>query len=74
MIIPTTFCLTFAVKEMNNILGFVLVLFFLLSMLLGGLIYIISRCVTLVLAFTSPRDLPPAAYETVHWTTFIPHV
>ena len=45
--------------------------FFLLS---GVLLYILARAVTLVLAFTSLRDLPPGAYETVHWTTFIPHV
>ena len=40
----------------------------------GGLLYILARAVTLTLAFTSLRDLPPGAYETVHWTTFIPHV
>ena len=40
----------------------------------GFTLYIIARMVTLVLAFTSLRDLPPGAYETVHWTTFIPHV
>ena len=40
----------------------------------GGILYIIARGVTLVLAFTSLRDLPPGAYEIVHWTTFIPHV
>ena len=34
----------------------------------GGILYIIARAVTLVLAFTSLR------YETVHWTTFIPHI
>ena len=38
------------------------------------ILYIIARAVTLVLVFISPRDLPPGAYETVHWTTFIPHV
>ena len=38
------------------------------------LLYIVARCVTVVLAFTSLRALPPAAYETVHWTTFIPHL
>ena len=38
------------------------------------LLYILARAITLVLAFTSLRDLPPGAYETVHWTTFIPHV
>ena len=40
----------------------------------GGILYIIARAITLVLAFISLRDLPPGAYETVHWTTFIPHV
>ena len=40
----------------------------------GGILYIIARGVTLVLAFTSLRDLPPGAYEIVHWTTFIPHI
>ena len=42
--------------------------------LFGGILYIIAQAVTLVLAFTSLKDLPPGAYETVHWTTFIPHV
>ena len=40
----------------------------------GGILYILARAVTLVLAFTSLRGLPPGAYETVYWTTFIPHV
>ena len=40
----------------------------------GVTVYIIARVITLILAFTSLRDLPPGAYETVHWTTFIPHV
>ena len=40
----------------------------------GVLLYILARVITLVLAFTSLRNLPPGAYETVHWTTFIPHV
>ena len=40
----------------------------------GGILYIIARAVTLALAFTSLRDLPPGAYETVHWTTFVPHI
>ena len=37
-------------------------------------LYITARVVTLVLAFTSLRGLPHGAYETVHWTTFIPHI
>ena len=42
--------------------------------LAGGILYILARAATLVLAFSSLRDLPPGVYETVHWTTFIPHV
>lgn len=38
--------------------------------------HLITRAVTVVLAFNVLRALPAAAYETVHWTTFIfiPHV
>ena len=46
----------------------------LISGLPAGILYIIARAVTLVLAFISLRDLPPGAFDTVHWTTFIPHV
>ena len=45
-----------------------------LGPLSGGVLYILARAATLVLAFSSLRDLPPGVYETVHWTTFIPHV
>ena len=38
------------------------------------ILYILARAVTLVLAFKSLRELPPGAYETVHWTTLIPHI
>ena len=40
----------------------------------AGILYIIARAVTLVLALTSLRELPPGALDTIHWTTFIPHV
>ena len=40
----------------------------------GGILYILAWVVTLVLAFTFLRDLPPGAYKTVHWTTFISHI
>ena len=42
-----------------------------ISTLPSGIRYILARVVTLVLAFTSLMDLPPGAYETIHWTTFI---
>ena len=47
---------------------------YLFSLVPAGTLYIIARAATLVLASLSLRDLPPGAYETVHWTTFIPHV
>ena len=45
-----------------------------ISILSAGILYIVARAVTLVLAFTSLRELPPGAFNAVHWTTFIPHV
>ncbi|KAF9445897.1 hypothetical protein P691DRAFT_674730, partial [Macrolepiota fuliginosa MF-IS2] len=39
----------------------------------GGLSYAISRIILIVLTFTSLQSLPPAAYQNVAWTTFIPH-
>ena len=45
-----------------------------LALLSGGIPYIAARAITLVLAFTSLRELPSGAFDTVHWTTFIPHV
>jgi len=47
---------------------------FLTPLPLASLLYIISRVLTVALAFTCLRSLPPQAYETVHWTTFIPHI
>lgn len=41
---------------------------------LGIPCYILARIVLLALAFTTLRSLPPTAYETVNWLTFIPHV
>lgn len=37
-------------------------------------LYFVARVILLVVAFSSLRSLPPAAYETVYWTTLIPHV
>jgi len=37
-------------------------------------LYVLARVTLLVLAFISLRSLPPDAYRTVHWTTFIPHM
>ena len=39
-----------------------------------GILYILARVFTLALSLTSLRDLPPGAFDTVHWTTFIPHI
>jgi hypothetical protein len=39
-----------------------------------SVLYIFSRLVLLTLPFLCLRSLPPAAYHTVHWTSFIPHI
>ncbi|KAK7024468.1 hypothetical protein VNI00_016265 [Paramarasmius palmivorus] len=36
--------------------------------------YAVFRIILLVIAFTALRDLSPSAYQTVQWTTFIPHI
>ena len=45
-----------------------------ISILPAGILYILARVFTLALAFTSLRDLPLGAFNTVHWTTSIPHI
>jgi hypothetical protein len=45
-----------------------------LSIPLQGLLYITARVITVVLAFINLSSLPPAVFETVHWTTLIPHL
>jgi hypothetical protein len=40
----------------------------------GALLYIAARILLLTLSFTTLRSLPLAAYQTVQWTTFIPHI
>ncbi|KAF7984863.1 hypothetical protein HWV62_10833 [Athelia sp. TMB] len=38
------------------------------------LIYITARIILILISFTSLRMLPTAAYQTVEWTTFVPHI
>lgn len=37
-------------------------------------LYFISRIILLSISLTSLRSLPPAALQTIEWTTFIPHI
>ena len=36
--------------------------------------YIVGRVITLVLAFTTLRRLPPEAYQNVEWSDLLPHI
>ncbi|KAF8892765.1 hypothetical protein CPB85DRAFT_1200416, partial [Mucidula mucida] len=36
-------------------------------------LYVFARLSLVTLSFTALRDLPPSAYQTVQWTSFIPH-
>ncbi|SJL18586.1 uncharacterized protein ARMOST_22183 [Armillaria ostoyae] len=40
----------------------------------GIVAYIVARIILIVLAFLQLRSLPPLAFCTVQWTTYIPHI
>ncbi|KAF7974339.1 hypothetical protein HWV62_12398 [Athelia sp. TMB] len=44
------------------------------SYVLVALIYAAARLALIVLSFTSLHRLPVAAYQTVQWTTLVPHI
>ena len=63
--------------QRNGVLGWVakfLGLSTFIATILSSIIYIIARVTLLILALTSLHSLPAEAYQTVHWTTFIPHI
>ena len=45
-----------------------------IALLLLAFLYPISRILLLVLSLSTLRSLPPSAYQTVQWTTVLPHV
>ncbi|ESK82946.1 hypothetical protein Moror_11824 [Moniliophthora roreri MCA 2997] len=57
----------------RNISRFVSFLLVTPAMLLG-ILYMVARAILIVVALSALRDLPPSAYQTVRWTTFIPHI
>ena len=67
--------LAFGLRHMDlKIAGGIATSIFSISIFPAGILYILARAITLVLAFTSLRGLPPGAFDTVHWTTLIPHI
>ncbi|KAF7973375.1 hypothetical protein HWV62_15467 [Athelia sp. TMB] len=46
----------------------------LVCMALGGLLYIPARILLLALSLSTLRNLPLSAFQTVQWTTFVPHI
>ena len=72
---PLTLFLAVCISNMGSkVIGVIFGIFGILSISSAFILYIVARVFTLVLAFTSLRDLPPGAFDTVHWTTFIPHI
>jgi hypothetical protein len=43
-------------------------------LIFSGLLYVAARAITVALAFVTLASLPLGAFQTVHWTTLIPHV
>ncbi|KZP06874.1 hypothetical protein FIBSPDRAFT_763657 [Athelia psychrophila] len=39
-----------------------------------AIIYVAARLILIILSFTSLRALPAGAYQTIQWTTYIPHI
>ncbi|KZP06872.1 hypothetical protein FIBSPDRAFT_876071 [Athelia psychrophila] len=39
-----------------------------------AIIYVAARLILIILSFTSLSALPAGAYQTIQWTTFIPHI
>ena len=68
--VPIYIPLTFFFMGIGGIITVIAVL----SIFPAGLLYILAQVFTLALAFTSLRELPHGAFDTVHWTTFIPHI
>ncbi|TFK60016.1 hypothetical protein BDN72DRAFT_965873 [Pluteus cervinus] len=58
-------------KALIVVVGGLLILFFIF---LGPIVYIFARLCLLVLAFLNLHDLSGAVFETVSWTTYIPHL
>lgn len=48
--------------------------FLIVSVIVCSILYLFARVTLLVLAFLTLRSLPADAYQTVYWTTFIPHI
>ncbi|KAK0431862.1 hypothetical protein EV421DRAFT_133913 [Armillaria borealis] len=48
--------------------------FYHLVVAVGMVTYIVARIMLIVLAFMQLRSLPPLAFHTVQWTTYIPHI
>lgn len=45
-----------------------------ISLLSADVLYITARVVTSAPALKSFTELPPRAFDTLHWTTFMPHI
>ncbi|KAK7040672.1 hypothetical protein VNI00_009578 [Paramarasmius palmivorus] len=58
-------------KDSEDFIGFSLVIF---DALLLPIAYFVARVILMVLALMELRNLPQSAYQTVQWTTFIPHI
>lgn len=61
-------------SRVDCISGYSFQRFLVLLIVTFSITYVLARLDLLVQAFISLRALPPGAYETVHWTTLIPHI
>jgi hypothetical protein len=73
-VIPVVAGIVFLIFQLDDDLDKPVFIIFSITYILFAFLYPISRIVLLVLSLTTLRSLPPSAYQTVQWTTFLPHV
>jgi hypothetical protein len=60
--------------NLSRLRSLLIALFQFSNLLIIPLLYTVARMMLLIQAFMQLRALPPSAYHTVQWTTFIPHI
>ncbi|ESK82155.1 hypothetical protein Moror_14488 [Moniliophthora roreri MCA 2997] len=67
-------CLHWWLKKLQNVTPHWLDSLIGITTFLLGIFYIFFRLTLIILALMALRDLSPSAYQTVQWTTFVPHI
>ncbi|ESK85403.1 hypothetical protein Moror_5907 [Moniliophthora roreri MCA 2997] len=67
-------CVHWWQKELRHSTSEWLEVLIVMTAILLSIFYVFSRVTLIILALMALRDLSPSAYQTVQWTTFVPHI